>query len=486
MANEFIARNGLISQNNSTVTGSLIVTQGITGSFSGSGANLNSIPTTAIVGDFSRIATGSVTASVTPTQFSVVSGSMTEFLVTGTGVTIGSAITDIHKVTGSLLVTGSNTIIGPKIVTGSLTVTGPNTATSGFTSPIVNTSSFSPTTGNGTYAGIYEGSTINQTSGSTTGIVRGIYNNPTLTSAYEYRAFESTNGRVVITDTFSASGSSIVSSYNPAVLISQTLNNAGTLPTQTFRVDTYDVASSATSNLMQFNLSSSATTFQPVLTLTKGGVLYFGQNGAGPYVGTVSPTTGGGGVLQKSIGLRHYLISEAGYGVWVNALSSTRTNSAGQECGLLRLSEQFTPTAGASTHNSLNISTTVSQSGAASGITRGLYVNPTLTNAQDFRAIEAVSGSIVLPYSTATTTYSVKTSDYLVNFTTAGFTASLATAVGCTGKTYILKNSAVGQVVVATTSAQTIDGAATYTLTSQYKYIQVVSNGANWIITGNN
>jgi hypothetical protein len=36
MANEFVAKNGLISQNNTTVSGSLTVTQGITGSFSGS------------------------------------------------------------------------------------------------------------------------------------------------------------------------------------------------------------------------------------------------------------------------------------------------------------------------------------------------------------------------------------------------------------------------------------------------------------------
>lgn len=38
MANEFVARNGLISQNNSTVTGSLTVTQGITGSLFGTGS----------------------------------------------------------------------------------------------------------------------------------------------------------------------------------------------------------------------------------------------------------------------------------------------------------------------------------------------------------------------------------------------------------------------------------------------------------------
>ena len=35
MANEFVAKNGLISQKNTTVTGSLIVTNGITGSLRG-------------------------------------------------------------------------------------------------------------------------------------------------------------------------------------------------------------------------------------------------------------------------------------------------------------------------------------------------------------------------------------------------------------------------------------------------------------------
>jgi hypothetical protein len=72
----------------------------------------STVPSTGIIGDITRIATGSVTASVTPTGFTVVSGSMTEFSVTGTGVTIGSAITDIHQVTGSLNITGSLIITG--------------------------------------------------------------------------------------------------------------------------------------------------------------------------------------------------------------------------------------------------------------------------------------------------------------------------------------------------------------------------------------
>jgi hypothetical protein len=49
MANEFIARNGLIAQNNSTITGSLNVTAGVTGSFTGSftgnGSGLTGVPT---------------------------------------------------------------------------------------------------------------------------------------------------------------------------------------------------------------------------------------------------------------------------------------------------------------------------------------------------------------------------------------------------------------------------------------------------------
>lgn len=123
MANEFVAKNGLISQNNTTVSGSLTATQGVTASLFGTASWSNNsvtasyIVTTNIVGNLSQIASGSVTASVTPSQFSVVSGSTTEFTITGTGVTIGGAITDIHRVTGSLGITGSLTINGTSIAT---------------------------------------------------------------------------------------------------------------------------------------------------------------------------------------------------------------------------------------------------------------------------------------------------------------------------------------------------------------------------------
>jgi hypothetical protein len=44
----------------------------------------------------------------------------------------------------------------------------------------------------------------------------------------------------------------------------------------------------------------------------------------------------------------------------------------------------------------------------------------------------------------------------------------------------------IGVITVATTGSQTIDGSTTYSLGSQYKYVVVVSNGANWIVVANN
>jgi hypothetical protein len=104
------------------ITGSLTVTQGVTGSLFGtssfatnalSASFASTVPASGVIGlNLSQIATGSVTASVSPTQFTVTSGSITELVVRGTGVTMGSATTDIHSITGSALITGSLGVTG--------------------------------------------------------------------------------------------------------------------------------------------------------------------------------------------------------------------------------------------------------------------------------------------------------------------------------------------------------------------------------------
>jgi hypothetical protein len=64
----------------------------------------------------------------------------------------------------------------------------------------------------------------------------------------------------------------------------------------------------------------------------------------------------------------------------------------------------FSPSSGSAVFNQLNFAPTINQTGGASGITRGLYVNPTLTAAADFRAIETTNGKVIfgnLPTSSA-------------------------------------------------------------------------------------
>jgi hypothetical protein len=60
-----------------------------------------------------------------------------------------------------------------------------------------------------------------------------------------------------------------------------------------------------------------------------------------------------------------------------------------------RITQTFAPTSGTGVVSGLTLNQTINQTGGANGITRGLYVNPTLTAAADFRAIETTSGSVL-------------------------------------------------------------------------------------------
>lgn len=95
-------------------------------------------------------------------------------------------------------------------------------------------------------------------------------------------------------------------------------------------------------------------------------------------------------------------------------------------------------------------------------------------------------GPLTTALSTKTTTYTIteKDSVILANATSAAFQITLPTAVGITGRQYTIKriNSAANNVTVGTASSQTIDGATTKTLGTQWAFVTVVSDGANWVI----
>jgi hypothetical protein len=94
-----------------------------------------------------------------------------------------------------------------------------------------------------------------------------------------------------------------------------------------------------------------------------------------------------------------------------------------------------------------------------------------------------VGGSLALNYTpyAGSGTYTVLSTDYLINCTTSSCTVALPTAVGITGRIYIIKNTGTATTVTITTvSSQTIDGIAPSTITGLVP-LRIMSNGANWI-----
>jgi hypothetical protein len=93
-----------------------------------------------------------------------------------------------------------------------------------------------------------------------------------------------------------------------------------------------------------------------------------------------------------------------------------------------------------------------------------------------------LEGGGISNYVSATSTYTLTTTDYTVNCTTNSFTVTLPTAVGIAGKIYVIKNSGTGTITVDGNGTQTIDGSLTAVLSTQYESITIQSTGTNFII----
>ena len=106
----------------------------------------------------------------------------------------------------------------------------------------------------------------------------------------------------------------------------------------------------------------------------------------------------------------------------------------------------------------------------------------TITTSTGVVVVSAMSGGTTLNYVAKTATYTASATDYVINCTSGTFTVSLPTAVGITGRVYVVKNSGTGTTTVDPAGTETIDGALTVALATQYQSIMVMSNGANWIV----
>ena len=89
-------------------------------------------------------------------------------------------------------------------------------------------------------------------------------------------------------------------------------------------------------------------------------------------------------------------------------------------------------------------------------------------------------------YRTVETTGNVQSGDYLLicDATAGAITMTLPPAALVPGRIYAFKriNAGANQVVVDGYGAETIDGAATHTLTPQWNSVTIMSNGVAWFI----
>jgi hypothetical protein len=121
-------------------------------------------------------------------------------------------------------------------------------------------------------------------------------------------------------------------------------------------------------------------------------------NGAGVANTALAITANGAGggnyILQgyDSSAVNRFLVTATGR---LQMTGTTDTGTSGTD-ERVRLTYIFNPTSGTREHMGIQLVQAVSQSGGANGITRGLYIQPTLTSAADYRAIEVTAGTTVL------------------------------------------------------------------------------------------
>ena len=89
------------------------------------------------------------------------------------------------------------------------------------------------------------------------------------------------------------------------------------------------------------------------------------------------------------------LQSHVGAGAAITVQFDSNQNATSGDRPIISAIGLFNPTSGASTFAGLSFTPTINQTGSANGITRGLYIAPTLTAAADFRAIETTVGKVI-------------------------------------------------------------------------------------------
>jgi hypothetical protein len=393
------------------ITGSIVALQG--GSFSGSGANLFNIPASGITGlNLSQIATGSVTASVSTGtgSFSIVSGSTNLLFVSSSGrVGIGTTTPSSPlEVVGNVQITNNG---GLTFYNGSL-----------YNSHYITTSNEVLTvTSNNTYgAWKFNGYNVSISKNLAVGTTLTDYTPPS--------------------QTFLVSGSTVLRGNT---VISGSATNS-------LIVRGSGTTSATTSFLVQNSAGTSGLVVYDDGKVTINNASY-GSNFALNVNGNIQGSyVYGSWLVSNNIGkdtqcaLTYYDTITS----YRNAGSYTNTSGTST---YLNLNIGFAPTSGTGTHTTLLINPTINQTGGSNGISRGIYIAPTLTSAADYRAIETTSGSVILNGGRVSISGSTSTSSAALLVYKSGST--VIDIQGSTGQLFSITDSLTGSLFSVNTVA---------------------------------
>lgn len=174
------------------------------------------------------------------------------------------------------------------------------------------------------------------------------------------------------------------------------------------------------------------------------------------------------------------------------ALSVVDSSSSGNA---LKSYSLYTKAINAITYNGTAVYGEATNNGSAAYFTCSNTSNQALTTNRGLvtlgsvsdKTVVTINGSLKLGVTNvATSTYAVAQTDAIIIATTNA-TITLPFATAYTGVQFTIKrNTTAGNVVINTVSSQTIDGALSYTLAANYKYVTLTSDGSNWLIIGGN
>lgn len=194
------------------------------------------------------------------------------------------------------------------------------------------------------------------------------------------------SGLALVNTTAAANGAQQIS---PAIRFSGKGwgTTASTSQAVDFRQYALPVQGTVPTGNLTWESSINGAAYSTTATLTTTGQFWLGNTSSGIGIGAASLTTGAADVTGGAV--RYFGLAGATGNSYVHYFSntSTRVTVSGTN-GFMKLTENFAPTSGTAVYSILELTPTINQTGGANGITRGIYVNPTLTAAADFRAIE--------------------------------------------------------------------------------------------------